>query len=257
VDLDIAGHYVAITGASRGIGKAIAIRFLHEGANVALIARRQEQVEATATQLGDQFGAERVIGLSADCADSSALGHIHAFLAEKWAGLDTVVANVGDGRSVPDAIPDAGQWDKVWRTNFDTALVTARVFLPLVQKRHGSLLFISSIAGLEAFGAPVDYSTAKTAVIAFAQNLAHKVAPGVRVNVIAPGNIHFPGSPWEPKLQANPVAVEQMLRDQVPLQRFGTPEEIADAAVFLCSPRASFITGAVLRIDGGQTVSLL
>ena len=98
---------------------------------------------------------------------------------------------------------------------------------------------------------------AKTAVIAFAQNLARKVAPRVRVNVIAPGNILFPGGSWDEKVKAQPEAVDTMLRSQVPLQRFGTPEEIADAAVFLCSPRASFITGSVLRVDGGQVNSLL
>ena len=119
------------------------------------------------------------------------------------------------------------------------------------------MLFISSITGIEAIGAPVDYSTAKTAVIAFAQNLARKVAPEVRVNVIAPGNIHFPGSSWEEKIQTDPKIIEQMLQTKVPMKRFGNPQEIADAAAFLCSARASFITGSVMVVDGGQTVSLL
>ena len=134
---------------------------------------------------------------------------------------------------------------------------TARVFLPLLKESKESLLFISSITGLEAIGAPVDYSTAKTAVIAFAKNLARKVAPEVRVNVIAPGNVHFTGSSWEEKIMTNPKKIEQMLQDKVPMKRFGTPEEIADTAAFLCSARASFITGSVMVVDGGQTVSLL
>ena len=91
----------------------------------------------------------------------------------------------------------------------------------------------------------------------FAQNLARKVAPEVRVNVIAPGNVHFTGSSWEEKIMTNPKKIEQMLQDKVPMKRFGTLEEIADAAVFLCSARASFITGSVMVVDGGQTVSLL
>jgi len=178
-------------------------------------------------------------------------------LLSEWGEIHGIVANVGDGRSVPDPLPDKAQWSSIWQTNFETALTTTRVFLPALQQSQGSLLFIASITGLAALGAPVDYSVAKTAVIALAQNLARKVAPTVRVNVIAPGNIFFPGGSWEGKLKANPDGVESMLRQQVPLQRFGTPEEIADAAVFLCSPRASFITGSVLRVDGGQVSSLL
>ena len=119
-----------------------------------------------------------------------------------------------------------------------------------------NILFISSITGLEAIGAPVDYSTAKTAVIAFAKNLARKVAPEVRVNVIAPGNVHFPESSWEEKIQTDPEIIEQMLQTTVPMKRFGTPQEIADATVFLCSALASFITGSVLVVDGGQTVGV-
>ena len=165
-----------------------------------------------------------------------------------------MVANVG---IVPDPVPDDEKWSQVWQTNFETALTITRTCLPMLQARQGSLLFISSITGLSALGAPVDYSVAKTAFIALAQNLARKVAPKVRVNVIAPGNVFFSGGSWDEKVKAQPETVESMLLSQVPLQRFGTPEEIADAAVFLCSPRASFITGSVLRVDGGQVNSLL
>ena len=167
------------------------------------------------------------------------------------------MANVGGGGSIADAVPNMEHWASVWRNNFDTALCTTRVFLPMIQRNGGCLLFISSITGVEAFGAPIDYSTAKTAVIAFAQNLARKVAPEVRVNVIAPGNVNFPGGSWDKKIKEDSVKVEQMLQTNVPMKRFGTPKEIADAAVFLCSERASFITGSVLKVDGGQTVSLL
>lgn len=257
MDLELKNRCFLVTGASRGIGKALAIRLLSEGAKVVLVARGLELLEQTVAELSRKFGAECVTGFPVDCADEPALKELRQLIAERWGRLDGVVANVGDGRSVPDAIPDADQWSKVWRTNFDTALSTARVFLPMLQESRGCLLFVSSITGLEAFGAPVDYSTAKTAVIALAQNMARKVAPDVRVNVIAPGNVHFPGSSWDEKIKADPGKVERMLQATIPMKRFGTLEEIADAAVFLCSARASFITGAVLRVDGGQTVSLL
>jgi 3-oxoacyl-[acyl-carrier protein] reductase len=257
MNLELEQKYFLVTGASRGIGKAIAESLLREGANVGLVARGQEQLQKTVEEFRQQFGNKRVLGWSTDCADEVALQGLRQQITQKWECLDGVIANVGDGRSVPDTIPDAEQWSKVWRTNFETAINTTRVFLPLLQESKGNLLFISSIAGMEAIGAPIDYSTAKTAVIAFSKNLARKVALEVRVNVIAPGNVHFPGSSWEEKIKNNPVKIKQMLQSTVPMKRFGTLEEIADVAVFLCSSRASFITGAVMPIDGGQTVSLL
>ena len=118
------------------------------------------------------------------------------------------------------------------------------------------MLFISSIAGVEAIGAPINYSTAKSALIAFSKNLSKKLAGRVRVNTIAPGNINFPGSSWEEKIKADEKKVKEIINN-VPMKRFGTPKEIANSAVFLSSDKASFITGALLIIDGGQTVSVL
>ena len=126
----------------------------------------------------------------------------------------------------------------------------------MLKATKGCLLFISSITGVEAIGAPIDYSTAKSALNAFAKNLSRKVAPHVRVNVIAPGNIYFPEGSWDKKMKNDEKKISELIKNTVPIQRFGKPEEIADTAVFLCSPRASFITGSVLRVDGGQTVSL-
>jgi 3-oxoacyl-[acyl-carrier protein] reductase len=257
MNLELDQKYFLVTGASRGIGRAIAESLLREGANVGLVARGQLQLEQVIDELREQYGEERVVGWPTDCADEFALLELRLQIIQQWEHLDGVIANVGDGRSVPDAIPDASQWSKIWNTNFETAINTARVFLPLIKESKGSLLFISSITGLEVTGAPVDYSTAKTAVTAFAQNLSRKVAPEVRVNVIAPGNVHFTGSSWEDKIKTDHEIIEQMLQTKVPMKRFGTPQEIADVVTFLSSARASFITGSVIVVDGGQTVSLL
>ena len=165
--------------------------------------------------------------------------------------------NVGDGQSVPDALPEDEQWQKTWSSNFESALITARTFLPMLKKTKGCLLFISSITGLEAFGAPTDYSTAKSAIIAMAKNMARKLASdNVRVNVIAPGNVYFKGGSWDEKIQQDKKRVDEIIKSTVPMNRFAIPQEIADSAVFLCSDRASFITGATIVVDGGQTVGV-
>jgi len=247
---------VLVTGASKGIGLAIATHFLDEGANVFLVARGKEQLHAATCELISTYGEYRVLSESCDCTDQVAVEKLSGSIVDKWGGVDIVVENIGDGRSVPDPVPSLEHWQRTWNTNFESALLTTRVVLPMLQESRGCLLFISSITGLEAFGAPVDYSTAKSAIVAFSKNLARKVADKVRVNVIAPGNINFPGSAWDEKIKIDEDRVEQIIKTTVPMQRFGSPDEIASASVFLCSERASFITGSVMVVDGGQTVGV-
>lgn len=256
MDLGLNDKRVLVTGASRGIGLAIAKGFLAEGARVLIVARHEKRLRTTLAELIAAYGESRVNALACDCSIAADLSRLKTQVECLWGGVDVVVANVGNGRSVPDAIPESDHWQNVWRTNFETALFSARAFLPSLEASQGSLLFIASITGLEAFGAPVDYSTAKSAVIAFAKNVARKVADKVRVNVIAPGNVHFPGSDWENKIKADPEGIANIIDTAVPMKRFGTPEEIANAALFLSSERASFITGSLLVVDGGQTTGV-
>lgn len=257
MELDLVNKRVLVTGASQGIGLAIARKFLEEDARVMIVARGEDKLRAAETKLNQLQGTGQLQAVVCDCTDVASLSKLSVSIEELWGGVDIVVANVGDGRSVPNAIPDDDNWRRVWGTNFDSALLTARIFLPKLELSGGSLLFVSSITGLEAFGAPVDYSTAKSAIIAFAKNVARKVAKSVRVNVIAPGNVNFAGSSWEEKIAKDPQRVRALINDSVPMQRFGQPEEIADAALFLSSARASFITGTVLVVDGGQTVGVV
>ncbi len=256
MELGLTGKRVIVTGASRGIGAAIARQFLQEKAQVQLISRGSEQLYNTEDELQKLFGADKVKAQKCDCTDASALAELQRAVKKSWQGVDIVVANIGDGRSVTDPLPDDVQWQNTWNTNFESALLTARTFLPLLQQSKGCLLFISSIAGLEAIGAPVDYSTAKAALFALAKNISKKLAPDVRVNIIAPGNIFFPGGSWDEKIKQDAARVKTIVESTVPMKRFGSVEEIADSAIFLCSDRASFITGAVLIVDGGQTVGV-
>jgi 3-oxoacyl-[acyl-carrier protein] reductase len=256
MDLGLDGKRILIAGASRGIGLAMAERFLEEGARVLLLARNGVPLADAARRLAAASDSDRVLTCPADCADESAWPAVLEKIMSAWHGLDVAVANVGDGRGPMDALPNAERFALAWRTNFTTAEATARATLPLLQESAGCLLLVSSIAGLEFVGAPTDYSVAKTALLALTKQLARRLAPRVRVNCLAPGNIRFPGGSWDIKAKAEPQRVAAIIEASVPMRRFGTPQEIADAAAFLCSNRASFVTGACLVIDGGQTTSL-
>lgn len=257
MNLGLSSKIVLVTGASRGIGASIAEGFVKEGAHVIIVSRGSQNLYEVEKSLKDRYPNSTIHAEKCDCTDVNALNDLKSKLDQIYGRLDVVVANIGDGASVADVIPGDEHWQKTWSVNFESALYTARTFLPMLQVSRGNILFISSIAGVEAIGAPVDYSTAKTAVMALAKNMAKKLSDKVRVNVIAPGNIMFDGSSWDMKFRKSPQEVTNIIKSTVPMNRFGLPEEIADSAVFLCSDRASFITGSTLVIDGGQTVGIL
>ena len=256
MDLKLNNKKVLITGASRGIGLAVAESFLQEGAKTYLVSRGSSALYENEKKLQNTYSLESVIVCKCDCTNIESLNSLKNEVENKWNSLDIVIVNVGDGRSVSDALPDDEQWKTIWNSNFESALQTARTFLPILRKSNSCLLFVSSIAGMEAFGAPTDYSTAKSAIIALAKNMARKLAPGVRVNVIAPGNVYFKGGSWDEKIKQDKKRVDEIIKSTVPMNRFATPQEIADSAVFLCSDRASFVTGVTLVVDGGQTVGV-
>ena len=258
MDLGLKNKHVLVTGSSRGIGLAIVESFLQEDAKTCLISRGSNALFESEKKLQDAYGLESVFACKCDCTNIESLNSLKSKVEDRWSDLDIVIVNVGDGRSVSAALPDDEQWQKTWNSNFESALQTARTFLPMLEKSKGCLLFISSITGMEAFGAPTDYSTAKSAIIALAKNMARKLASdNVRVNVIAPGNVYFEGGSWDEKIQQDKKCVDEIIKSTVPMNRFATPQEIADSAVFLCSDRAGFITGATLVIDGGQTVGVM
>ncbi len=232
MELELNGKRVLVTGGSRGIGAAIAGHFLKEQAQVRIVSRGSEKLRQTESELQKQYGVKQVAGIQCDCTNDNALKELRQSIVKDWRGIDIIVANIGDGRSVSDPLPENEQWQRTWNTNFESALLTARTFLPLLEQSKGCLLFISSITGLEAIGAPVDYSTAKAALIALAKNMARKLAPDVRVNVIAPGNILFPAGSWDEKIKQDSDRVDNIIKSTVPMKRFGSVDEIADAAIF-------------------------
>ena len=255
MNLELSGKRVLISGASRGIGKATAIGFLEEGADIVMASRGLDKLNKLTDELKNKYFNNKIISHQCDFTNEADLEALKNLIEEKLGGIDIVVANVGDGQSVNDVIPSKEDWDRTWDSNFNTALYTARTFLPMLESSSGNLLFVSSIAGIEAFGAPVDYSSAKAAIIALAKNMARKLST-VRVNVVAPGNVYFEGGGWSQKIIKEPAKIEKLIKSSVPMNRFASPEEIADSIIFLCSNRSSFITGATLVVDGGQTVGV-
>jgi len=247
MELGLAGKTALVSGASRGIGLAIA-RLLHaEGCHVALVARGRAGLE----EAGKRFEG-RVSLHVGDAAVPEAAQRLVAEAAATLGGLDILICNAGSGISVPPGMETDAEWRRVLDLNLFPALTMISAARPHL-RRGGAIICISSIAGLAALDAPVAYSAAKAALNAAVKGLARPLAAeGLRVNAIAPGNILFGGGTWDRKLKEDSAGVEAMLRREVALARLGSPEDIAPLAVFLASSRASFITGSILVADGGQ-----
>ncbi len=253
MDLGLAGQSVFIAGASRGIGLAIARAFLGEGARVAITGRNAEAL-ATAAEGLAVLGT--VIAIPGDMSEAGDISRALDEAEAKLGPLHAVVGNVGNGSSYPGYAISSDHWEQVLRTNLLSATLLAAAALPRLEAQKGSLTLISSIAGIEAIGAPVAYSVAKAGVNAAVGFYARDVGRhGVRVNAVAPGNVLFPGGTWERKLAERREFFETYIAAEVALRRFARPEEIAAAVVFLASSQASFITGTVMVVDGGQTRS--
>ncbi|OHX12811.1 SDR family NAD(P)-dependent oxidoreductase [Chromobacterium sphagni] len=246
MDLELAGKRALVTGSSRGIGRAIAGALRAEGCEVVLNGREPLRLAEAAAALGCD-------SLAADVTDAADCARLFETVEQRYGRLDVLVCNVGSGRSLPPGREDGAEWLRMLNLNLMAAVNAIQAARPLMARTGGAMLCVSSICGQAALGAPLAYSAAKAALDSYVRGAARVLAAdGIRLNALAPGNVLFSGSVWEGKLAQDEAAVRQMLEREVALARLGSDREIADTAAFLCSARASFTTGSVVVVDGGQ-----
>lgn len=258
MDLHLADKIVMVAGSSRGIGLATARAFLAEGCRVIVTGRETDSLTRARTVLESESDSDRILACEGDLGQAAVVKRVVSSIRERWGHLDCLVANIGNGRGTPGWDLEESDWTDLFERNLWVNLRLIREVLPAMTRAgRGSIVLTASVVGLESMSAPLPYSAAKAALINYSKNLARQMAQhNVRVNCVAPGNILFPGGSWDKHLAERRDEVLKYINSEVPMQRFGRPGEIADLIVFLSSERASFVTGACIVADGGQTRGL-
>jgi 3-oxoacyl-[acyl-carrier protein] reductase len=256
VDLGLTGKVALVTGGSRGIGRSIAVGLAEEGCRVAVCARGAEVLEATADELRAR-GAE-ALAIPADVTDETGQRRVMDETIKAFGGIDILVNNVGGGGAATFMDTSDEQWQAAVDLTLWPAVRLSRLAVPHMQQRGGgAIIMISSIYGREWGGRPA-YMTVKAAEISLAKAMAREMVPhNIRVNTVAPGSIRFPGGSWDKRCQEDPEGMAQFVQAEMPLGRFGHPEEVANVVVFLASERASLMVGACVNVDGCQSRSLI
>jgi NAD(P)-dependent dehydrogenase (short-subunit alcohol dehydrogenase family) len=241
-----------ITGGGAGIGRAIAETFAREGAHVVIADRDGETAQATAEAIIKSNGA--ATAHQVDVTDTTEVKQLMAAIAEAFGRLDVLINNAGVGERADFRHLDDESWDRVWKTNLDgTVRCTREAFDLMRASGKASIVNLSSVMATKHTRQMSVYSATKGAVSALSRSLAVEYAPyGIRVNTLCPGYVE---TGLISRYTANPMIAKGLL-SQTPLRRFGTPQDIANAALFLASDEAAYITGAGLHVDGGMSVTL-
>ena len=250
MDLGLTGKIAMVTGASRGLGRAMAHALADEGMHVSICARTKVTLDDAVAALTETGSAMGFVG---DMTKPEDAQRWVDETVKKFGGIDVLVNNAGSAR--PGALAELPE--SAWQEQFDLNLFApirlARICAPHMEKRGGgSIINIGSIYGRES-GGPLTYNASKAAMISFTKMLARELAPKrIRVNTVAPGSIIYPGGVWETAFKQNPAFEKDFIAHDFPAGRLGYPEEVAYAVLMLASPRASWITGACIPVDGAQ-----
>lgn len=257
MDLSLSDKIAIVTGSSRGLGLASARALVAEGCRVCLCARGPERLAEAAVEV--EAAARRpkmVIAVQADVSTADGIALVIDRTVETFGGLDILVNNVG--RAAGTDLLDTS--DAEWRAAFDETLFPAirasRLAVPQMKQRGGgAIIMIASIWGRES-GGRMTYNAVKAAEISLAKSLAQQLAPlNIRVNSIAPGSILFPGGSWHKRQLADPAGMADFIKRELPFGRLGRADEVGAVVAFLASPRASWVSGASITVDGCQSRS--
>jgi len=255
MDLDLRDRIAIVTGSSRGLGLACAQSLAVEGCRVCVCARNEGPLREAADRLSRiAGGAERVLAVAADLSTATGGEKVVGRTVEEFGGIDILVNNVGFARGAGLVDTSDGEWEEALEQTLWPAVRASRLVVPHMQRRAGGVIvLIASIYGREA-GGRMTYNAVKAAEISLAKSLAQQLAPSnIRVNSVAPGSILFEGGSWWKRQQADPAGIAEFVAREIPFGRFGRPEEVGDVVAFLASPRASWISGASIVVDGCQS----
>ena len=255
MDCGLRDKVAVVTGSSRGLGLATAKSLAAEGCRVCLCARGEQRLREAASDVSAVAGdAGRVVHVVADVAHAQGVQSVIDRAAEAFGGIDILVNNVGMAGGGGLLETSDEQWQDAFDHTVLPAVRASKAAVPYMQQRGGGVIvIIASIFGREA-GGRMTYNAMKAADISLAKSLAQHLAPSnIRVNSVSPGSILFEGGSWWRRQQSDPEGLAEFVTRELPFGRLGRPEEVGDVVAFLCSPRASWISGTSIVIDGCQS----
>jgi 3-oxoacyl-[acyl-carrier protein] reductase len=259
MDLALRDKVAIVTGSSKGLGLASARALAEEGCRVTICARGEDRLNEATGELRRLAAADdRVVSVAADVSTSAGVDLVVSRTVDAFGGLDILVNNVGVAKGGGIADTTDAEWQEAFDQTLFPAVRASRLAVPLMRKRGGgAIVMIASIWGRES-GGRMTYNAVKAAEISLAKAMAQQLAKdNIRVNSVAPGSIRFPGGSWDRRVQDDPEGMSEFVKRELPFGRFGRPEEVGAVVAFLVSPRASWISGASVPVDGCQSRSLI
>ena len=257
MDLSLTDKIAIVTGSSRGLGLASARALVAEGCRVCICARGPERLAEAALEV--EAAARRpnmIVAVQADVSTRDGVALVVERTVESFGGLDILVNNVGRAAGTDLLNTSDAEWQAAIDETLFPAIRASRLAVPHMKERGGgAIIMIASIWGRES-GGRMTYNAVKAAEISLAKALAQQLAPlNIRVNSVAPGSILFPGGSWHKRQQADPEGIAEFIRRDLPFGRFGRADEVGAVVAFLASARASWVSGASITVEGGQSRS--